>query len=143
MKYFYISCFAVLLVFSSCNKEGCTDESATNTKGGAKKDDGSCTYKSTVVFWHTNTTKSVLNSQGTTALVYYLDGTQLGTSDPNIVFSSAPDCSETTAFVRSIAYDQATTKVLSYEVKSQTGQLEFSGTITFTSDGCIAEELAY
>lgn len=143
MKYIYLALITGLLVFSSCKKEGCTDEEATNTTAGANKDDGSCTYQSNVVFWHNTTTKAVINSHGTTSLVYFLDGTQLGSSDPNVVFSSAPDCSESTAFSRSIAYDESATKVLPFEVKSQTGQLEFSGTITFINGECIAKELAY
>ncbi len=143
MKYCFFICFSIVLGFAACKKEGCTDKDATNTTAGADKDDGSCTYQSTVVFWHTNTTKSVLNSHGTTALIYFLDGTQLGSSDPNVVFSSAPDCSQSTAFVRSIAYDESPTKVLNFEVKSQTGQLEFSGAITFLNGECVPQELTY
>lgn len=33
-----------LVAFSSCKKEGCTDETATNYSSKAKKDDGSCLY---------------------------------------------------------------------------------------------------
>lgn len=143
MNYLLLTCLTIVLTFSSCKKEGCTDENATNTTAGANKDDGSCTYESSVVFWHTNTTKSIINSHGTTTLVYFLDGTQLGSSDPNIVFNSAPDCSELSAFVRSIAYDQSPVKNLNFEVKNQNGLLEFSGTITFENGECIPQELAY
>jgi len=143
MKIIPFTCLFVILSLFACKKEGCTDENATNPTAGADKDDGSCTYQSTVVFWHNNTTKSIINSHGTSSLTYYLDGTQLGSSDPNVVFDSAPDCSESTAFVRSVAYDEGSTKNLNFEVKSQTGQLEFSGTISFVHGECISQELAY
>jgi len=40
---------AVLLVFASCKKEGCTDELANNYSKKAKKDDGTCTYADGVI----------------------------------------------------------------------------------------------
>lgn len=38
---------ALGLVFSSCNRDGCTDEAALNYDEKAKKDDGSCEYPDT------------------------------------------------------------------------------------------------
>lgn len=38
---------ATTLVATSCNRKGCTDETATNFDEKAKKDDGSCEYPST------------------------------------------------------------------------------------------------
>lgn len=35
---------ALSLIFASCKKEGCTDETAQNYNPDAKKDDGSCTF---------------------------------------------------------------------------------------------------
>jgi len=143
MKVVSILFLGLLILFTSCKKEGCTDELANNITAGAKKDDGSCRYESAVVFWHTSTTKSFLGNNGVTTLFYFLDGTELGSSDVNTVFSSAPDCTDATAFTRQIAYDVEANKSLDYEVKSQTGQLLFSGTIVFSSGECISQELAY
>lgn len=36
--------FSFLFIATSCKKEGCTDETATNYNEDAKKDDGTCTY---------------------------------------------------------------------------------------------------
>lgn len=143
MKSKHIIFLFLLLIFSSCKKEGCTDELAINTTAGAKKDDGSCTYQSAVVFWHNASTKSYLNINGVSSLNYYLDGTYLGTSGINTVYVNAPDCSEATAFVREIAYNEEATKVLNYEVTSQSDQVIFSGSITFKSGECISHELTY
>ena len=143
MKNIQLLLIISFFLVASCKKEGCTDENATNPTAGAKKDDGSCTYESTVVFWHTATTRTIMNNNGISSLNFYLDGTLLGTKGTTTVYSSAPDCSVTTAFVRSIAYDESPSKNLSYEVKSQAGQLVFSGTIAFLNGECISQELAY
>ena len=143
MKNILLLLISFLFIVLSCKKEGCTDENATNTTAGAEKDDGTCAYESTVVFWHTATTRTVMNNNGISSLNYFLDGTLLGTKGTTTVYSSAPDCSVTTAFVRSIAYDESPSKNLSYEVKSQAGQLVFSGTIAFMNGECISQELHY
>ena len=44
IKYRYLSICLLVLIFSSCKKEGCTDSSATNYSSEAKKNDGSCLY---------------------------------------------------------------------------------------------------
>jgi hypothetical protein len=44
IKYIYLPLVCSFLAFSSCKKEGCTDESATNYSSEAKKNDGSCLY---------------------------------------------------------------------------------------------------
>lgn len=143
MKLNFLYCILVVSLLFSCKKEGCTDESATNTTSGAKKDDGSCTYESKVVFWHTATTRSVMSNNGISSLNYYLDGTLLGTKGTTTVFPSAPDCDNESAFVRSIAYDENPNKVLTYEVTDQSGSVAFSGTISFENGKCIHQELTY
>lgn len=46
----YILFFGLGLAVTSCKKEGCTDETATNYNSEAKKDDGSCTYAAVVQY---------------------------------------------------------------------------------------------
>lgn len=143
MKFTYLLFIASFLAISSCKKEGCTDELANNTSSEATKDDGSCTYTSSVVFWHTATTRSALSNQGVSSLNFFLDGSPLGTTGITTVYTSAPDCEEQTAFVRKIAYDEQSVKILNYEVTNQSNQLIFSGTITFKAGECISQELTY
>lgn len=44
MRGYLIGLLALSLIFSSCDRHGCTDENATNYNPKAKKDDGSCFY---------------------------------------------------------------------------------------------------
>lgn len=44
MGRYLIALFGLSLAISSCNRHGCTDETATNYNSKAKKDDGSCLY---------------------------------------------------------------------------------------------------
>lgn len=143
MKFTYLLFIVSFLIFTSCKKEGCTDELANNTSSDATKDDGSCTYTSSVVFWHNSTTRSALSNQGVSSLNFFLDGSPLGSSGITTTFASAPGCDEQAAFVREIAYDEQSVKVLNYEVKDQNDQLLFTGSVTFTSNECISEELHF
>lgn len=43
------SVLLLAFTFTSCKKKGCTDELAINYNSGFKKDDGSCSYSSTVL----------------------------------------------------------------------------------------------
>lgn len=47
----YLIIILVVLLTSSCKKEGCTDDLATNFDTKAKKDDGSCEFEGKVMFW--------------------------------------------------------------------------------------------
>lgn len=48
MKNVLIVLLASAFLFGSCKKEGCTDSTALNFNEKAKKDDGSCTYATSV-----------------------------------------------------------------------------------------------
>lgn len=47
-------CLAIILlliVFTGCRKQGCTDQQASNYDWKAKKEDGSCIFSGKVSFW--------------------------------------------------------------------------------------------
>jgi len=49
MKHLVFVLISLTLVFSACNKKGCTDRSAENYDEKARKDDGSCIHPDTVL----------------------------------------------------------------------------------------------
>ena len=66
MKNIYVI-LALTLAFTSCKKEGCTDETASNFNENAKKDDGSCVYDPAYVV---PTTYSFVDENGVSTVDY-------------------------------------------------------------------------
>ncbi|MFN5416414.1 MAG: DUF4856 domain-containing protein [Flavobacteriia bacterium] len=66
MKNIYVI-LALSLTFTSCKKEGCTDETASNFNKNAKKDDGSCVYDPAYVV---PTTYSFADANGVSTVSY-------------------------------------------------------------------------
>lgn len=88
-KLLFIASVLLGITITSCKKEtGCTDSSATNFKTNAEKDDGSCTYKGSYVFW----TQSL--SAPYSVNVYINDIFQ---GNVSVNFASAPACDATGA----------------------------------------------
>jgi len=70
-KYAFMALLAGGVTFTSCKKEGCTDEKATNYDEKAKKDDGSCEFPST----EEEKSGSITADETWTAdKIYYLNG---------------------------------------------------------------------
>jgi hypothetical protein len=83
MKRIYLSPAKVMAVMmslgfalsiSSCKKEGCTDETATNYDDKAKDDDGSCEYPVAQEGEVTKTGSITANETWTANNIYFLDG---------------------------------------------------------------------
>lgn len=62
------------LTISSCKKEGCTDEAATNYDEKAKEDDGSCEYPVVANGEVTKNGSLTANETWTSNNIYFLDG---------------------------------------------------------------------
>lgn len=59
-----------VIAFSSCKKEGCTDESATNYNSKAKKDNGSCEYPSITPAYTVPSTYSFTDENGNSTVSF-------------------------------------------------------------------------
>lgn len=131
----------ISILFTNCKKKtGCTDAVAYNYDSEAKKDDGSCTYKGSIVFWHTQTTYYSLLP--TTNLNYYVDGTLIGTSATSVYSSTAPSCGQSGTVSSEIDLGTSKSKNVSYVVKAVTTGIEkFSGSVTLQANSCTALQL--
>lgn len=83
MKNIYVI-LALSLVFTSCKKEGCTDETASNFNENAKKDDGSCLYDEPA--YTVPTTYSFLDGNGASTVSYTGQTERLGQLREMVVY---------------------------------------------------------
>jgi len=86
---------AILTIASSCKKKGCIDKLANNYNSEAKKDDGSCTYDGSVVFWINGTTAYNLRVIDSVDFVsIYVDNSKVGQMTTNSNYIVSPACNE-------------------------------------------------
>lgn len=134
---------SVATVFTtSCSKEqGCTDPDSKNYSATAEKDDGSCTYEGSAVFWYNETTANRLMYDGATSLIYYVDGKIIGSSASNVFWNGAPDCGQNGSISVTKDLRDVKTQTYSYSVVDQTGWEFWGGTINIYANKCFAAEL--
>jgi len=132
---------SIILIIVSCKKEGCTDLNAANYNNKAKKDNGSCTYEGSVVFWYDLSTSSLLETNGVTELTYILNNTTIGTLSASTFWNEAPECGSEN--VISVTYGIPNDVVLDYEysVLDQNGNERFSGTVSIKKGDCVKTQL--
>ena len=122
---------ALILLFilsglSSCKKEGCIDQNATNYNNEAKKDDGTCTYDFSAVFWIDANTSQSLQNGFVNELKVYIDNEFLGKMSANSSLLVAPDCNAG-GITFNVSESTENTKTISYKVThdQQTGPNTF------------------
>jgi hypothetical protein len=124
-----------LPVMIACNRQGCTDSTATNYSEDAKKDDGSCTYKSQVSFWFNQSTSNAMILLGNATHLYiYLDETLAGEMDP-ADWEVGPDCGGGN-YTLELDMGTQKSKTYNYSVRDQNGAEKFSGMFTNTGGMC-------
>ncbi len=145
MKNLTILLFFSLLMLSSCKKEGCMDNAARNYDSEVKKDDGSCLYDASAIFWIDAATSSSFQNSFINELKVYVDGEYIGKMSTNSSLLEAPDCEAGggVSYFEDLQTDSS--KVVKYEVKyvpySEPGTtpdevVEFEGSIKLTGGAC-------
>lgn len=138
-----------LLGFTSCKKEGCTDANAFNYDVTAEKDDESCTYQATGVFYYSQDTYlNKMISPAIPQLEYFIDGASIGVfnSDDGWVAESGtlPDCNSTVHAVVNVSMGAQLQKLHNWEVTNAANGEPipgFAGNMVFVGGTCHAIEL--
>jgi hypothetical protein len=128
-------------LFTSCQKEGCTDLDATNYSSKAKKNNGSCNYEGSVVFWYGQQVSSFLQDDDAITLTYYLDGQVVGSSATSVFWSASPNCGQNGSVTVTKDLGGSKSKAYTYSVKDQTGFEYWSGVVNVSANTCLAIEL--
>lgn len=138
-----LSVLLVLVVISSCKKEGCTDSDAVNFSTDAKQDNGTCKYEGRAVIWYGESTSLSLQNDNATSLTYYVNGEVVGSTATSVYWTTPPDCGQngTITIEKDLGGDK--NKSYSYKVIDQTGFEYWSGSITFSANTCQATELTW
>ena len=102
-----------LLAVTSCKKKGCIDTNAKNYSSEAKKDDGSCTYEASAVFWiHKDSYIGIPNPQ----VEVFIEGNSVGTMSTTTNYLTSPNCGE-----GGVTYyaelNSEKNKIINYEIK--------------------------
>jgi hypothetical protein len=121
---------------SSCKKEGCTDSDGVNYIADAKKDDGSCQYEGSVVFWYGKDVAIGLQNDGATSLIYYVNGDVIGSSAVSIYWANQPSCGQNSSIT--VTRDLWNVKSLAYNfsIKDQRGKEYWSRVLNITANKC-------
>ncbi len=142
MKKLILPIAIMMLTLSSCKKEGCIDSDATNYNVEAKKDNGTCTYESTVVFWWNQSTQDWLYNDFLADNVYfYINDKQFATESALTYWTTTPNCGDNGNI--EYTYDLAgnKTQAATYKVIDNYGDQVWSGIINFNANTCLAIEL--
>lgn len=136
-----ITVLGMVILASSCAKEGCTDPDATNFDADAKDDDNTCQYEGKVVFWQDELSAEDFADQGVNTLYFYIDGELVGSSAANVYWSGAPDCGTpaTITFVENLG--SVKNKSYTYSVTDEDDFEWYSGVVNITANTCTSLEL--
>lgn len=142
LKFFSILILLISgLTLTNCGKKGCTDGDAKNFCDKCKRDDGTCTFEGSIVFWYNQSTSSFLIGDGATSLTYYVNGAVVGSSATSVYYGSAPNCGQNASITVTKDLGKDKSKSYTYSVKDQTGFEYYTGTVTFKANTCTSYEL--
>jgi hypothetical protein len=131
-------------VITGCQKEGCTDDIATNFDSKAKKDDGSCVYDASVQFWFDEETALGFAADDIAEIIVYIDDVEIGSYLTDDFEFNAPACAKAGIIYKTFNLGKAETKKITYYIDDHDGYEIDSGTIELDAvDKCTSFQIEY
>ena len=137
--------FSGTMLFSSCEKEGCTNPAAENYDMDAETSDGSCTYSVDVVFWFNEETSLALQGAGVDNLKFFLNEESVGTAQTATFWEAAPACDKGGIIKFSVTLEKASYEPFYYSVTDSADEENepiWSGIVQLDTDECKVLELS-
>lgn len=132
-----------VISFTSCKEEGCMDPDSKTFNANADKDDGSCKYEGSIVFYYKESTATQLISDGSSALTYYVNGSIIGSSAASVFFTTVPTCGSNGSVSKTIDLGSDKAKSITYKVIDDLGYIIWEGSYNVKANTCNQLELVY
>ena len=136
MKKTLFTAIALAMLVMSCKKEGCTDRDATNFDDKAKKNDNTCEFEASWIFFYDKTTAQKLQLGGSTTVYVYVDDKLIGNQATNTWYNSIPSCESESVMKVTKKLGGSKSKAYTYSIKDQDGYEYVSGVLNFDANLC-------
>lgn len=133
--------FLSVISFTSCKEEGCMDPDSKTFNANADKDDGSCKYEGSVVFYYDDLTSLLLLDEGVTALTYYVDGSIIGSTAADVYSTNVPSCGSSGSISKTIDLGSNKSKSITYKIVDDTGDILWEGSYSVKANTCHAIDI--
>lgn len=136
---------ACIIIFAtSCRKKGCTDTDSTTYNASAKKDDGTCRYEGSNIFWVRDTNAQNMINAGIQILTVYVEGEivgQINLAGQNL--TKAPDCENPMGVTIDMDMFSVKSRAYSYTIIDDQSVKRRAGTFTMNGNQCDNYEIVF
>ncbi|AEA45311.1 hypothetical protein [Fluviicola taffensis] len=135
-----------LMGIIGCEKpvEGCMESNAENFDVYAEKENGSCLFRGSAIFYHDSQTVQNLQNAGVTDVKLYVDGVFRDNMEPYLIFDFPPDCSNQFGMqYENVDIGNLKSKTFNYAIKDQYDMVLDQGTFVITGKKCNAIKYTY
>lgn len=130
-------CLLGIMIFTNCTKiEGCTDPDSLDYDPIAEKNDGSCTYCGSRVFWIDQSTSYDLLINKVYQIYVYIDGEYVGMLESDQYFTGTPACEAIGALTVTKFLGKEKSKIYSIIIMTEDDIILWSGTVIFEGNDC-------
>jgi hypothetical protein len=145
--FIFFSLAAGLTITNSCAKNdnitGCTDKDSRNYDPVAGKDDGSCLYEGSVVFWYSQSASNSLMADGATALTFFIDGEIIGTTPTTNFWRVSPVCGQAGSVSITMDLGKVKTSTFTVSVKDQREIEYWNTSVNISGNTCTKFQLLW